>query len=158
METMRLLAKEVLAEVPEQVTSYMRLHGLKPGQTNFNGFPNAPFQQPIGGLDAPIPQSNANPAPYPQNVHSVPYPQLPNEAPYPQQSNAMPYPQQPSTNPAYPPADQYYDASKTVIQQTQKRLLPENPAQNSYGLENLHLGNGTTSGKSHKFSSSTLNI
>jgi hypothetical protein len=27
---MRLLSKEVLAEVPEQVTSYMRMKGLKP--------------------------------------------------------------------------------------------------------------------------------
>lgn len=30
LETMGLLAKEVLAEVPSQVTSYMRMNGLKP--------------------------------------------------------------------------------------------------------------------------------
>lgn len=68
---MRLLAKEVLAEVPDQVTSFMRLHGLKPGQPTVNTVPqpNAPYQPNI--------QSTAF---FPQQpgVNSTPYPSDPN--------------------------------------------------------------------------------
>jgi hypothetical protein len=173
---MRLLAKEVLAEVPEQVTSYMRLHGLKPGQPMFSEVPSAPFEQPAGVNQAPYPQQpGVNQAPYPQQpgVNPVPYPQLPvNSTPYPQQPgmNPAPYPQQPGLNPApypqqtvnsapYPqavnqtpyhscPANQLYDANGAVNQQ---QAPGNNAARGTFGFENLHVGDGTpnVNGKLH---------
>ncbi|KAL4235385.1 Copine-9 [Mactra antiquata] len=112
------LAKAVLAEIPEQVTYYMKKRGFKPkpqrktappssvpaaGQMGGQQGPGVqPYQpgQPGGAPNtAPYPQGGPGAPPYPQSgaSGSAPYPQggAPGSAPYPQAGapGSAPYPQ-----------------------------------------------------------------
>jgi len=117
------LAKAVLAEVPGQLTGYMRLKGYQPGpgRPERTEPPPPTFQQATGGAPyppqnptdsgaAPYPPQNptdSGAAPYPPQG-SAPYPPQggPGSAPYPSQGapGSAPYPSNgPSGSAPYPP-------------------------------------------------------
>uniref|UniRef100_A0A7E4V1A0 Copine-3 n=1 Tax=Panagrellus redivivus TaxID=6233 RepID=A0A7E4V1A0_PANRE len=84
-----LLAKEVLAEVPQQVVSYMKSKGIVPGEPGTRPLPTA------------LPPPAAPSHPYPQ----VPAPQIGFDASYPAPSEGLPYPAYPPPAMGYAPAN-----------------------------------------------------
>lgn len=130
---MRLLAKEVLAEVPEQVTGYMRLKDLKPQAFDpFNRQPIVPPEQGVYDYDQrenqngptyqPYPNGSTNPGIYPTS--QLPYPAgqggYPGQLPYP--NGHAPYPSHDTSN-----------ASGQLP-------YPSNTQPTVQGFEQLHIG------------------
>lgn len=90
------LAKEVLAEVPDQVTGYMKKIGMKP---------KPPVQRPPSEMQAP-PGQAPPPAQAPPAAGGYPSQAPPSQAPYPGQQ--APYPGQPAPYGQPPPGQAPY--------------------------------------------------
>lgn len=61
------LAKEVLAEVPDQVTSYMKMYGIPARPSQFRQMPRESFDASTSGRSLPlVPQQQIYPNAYPE--------------------------------------------------------------------------------------------